>query len=90
MKKKSFQSLFITRKTRKNVRKLQIYRVLLPILLRKTRQRRGVTYNVRDELQRLGLSKSLPMLSHILIYVIAIFHSINGETCDKFNYKIYN
>ena len=79
----SFQILFITCLTRKNVRKLQIYRVFLPILLRKTRQRRAVTYDVIDELRRLSLSKSYPALCHKLIYEIAIFHSINGETCDK-------
>ena len=45
---KSFHILFITCWTRKNARKTQFYRVLLPILLRKTRQRRGVTYDVID------------------------------------------
>ena len=84
----SFQILFITlilitTWTRKNVRKIQIYWVFLPILLRKTRQRRGVTYDVIDELRRLALSKCFPALCHRLIYEIAIFHSINGETCDN-------
>ena len=82
----SFQILFITCFTSKNVRKLQIYRVFLPILLRKTRQRRGVVYDVIDELRRLGLSKSCSALCHKLIYDIAIFHSINGESCDKIIY----
>ena len=63
--------------------KYRFYRVFLPILLRKRRQRRGVTCYVIDELGRLSLSKSCPALCHKLIYEIAIFHSINGETCDK-------
>ena len=71
-------------KLAKNARKiLFFFRVLLPILLRKTRQRRGVTYDVIDELRRLSLSKCFPVLCHKLIYEIAIFHSINRETCDK-------
>ena len=64
-------------------KKKQFYRVLLLILLRKTRQRRGVTYDVIDELQRLSLSKCFPALCHKLIYEIAIFHSIKRETCDN-------
>ena len=56
--------------------------------LRQTRQRRGVTYDVIGELQRLSLSKCFPALCHKLIYEIAIFHSINGETCDKLIYEI--
>ena len=90
----SFQILFIICKTRKNARKIHFYRVLLPILLRKTRQRRGVTYDVIDELQRLSLSKCFPALCHKLIYEIVIFHSINRETCDKiifiFSFKFIN
>ena len=43
----------------------------------------GVTYDVIDELRRLSLSKCVPALCHKLIYEIAIFHSINQETCDK-------
>ena len=82
----SFQILFITCLTRRIARKILFYRVLLPFLLRKTRQRRGVTYDVIDELRRLSLSKCLPALCHKLIYEIAIFHSINWETCDKRNY----
>ena len=39
-----------------------------------------------DELRRLSLSKCFPVLSHKLIYEIAIFHSINRETCDKYMY----
>ena len=84
----SFQILFITCLTHKNARKIQIYRVFLPILLRKTRQRRCVTYDVIDELRRLSLSKSYAVLCHKLIYEIAIFHSINGELCDKLIYEI--
>ena len=64
-------------------KKILLYRVLLQILLRKTRQRRGVTYDVIEELRRLSLSKCFPALCHKLIYEIAIFHSINRETCDK-------
>ena len=79
----SFHILFITCKTTINVRKIQNYNVFLPISLRKTRQRRGVTYDVIDKLRRLSLSKSCPALCHKLIYEIAIFHSINRETCDK-------
>ena len=48
-----------------------------------TRQRR-VTYHVIDELRRLSLSKCFPPLCHKLIYEIALFHSINQETCDKY------
>ena len=61
-----------------------LWRVLLPILLRKTHQRQGLTYDVIDELPRLSLSKCFPALCHKLIYEIAIFHSINRETCDKY------
>ena len=67
----------------KNLRKIQVYRLFSPILLWKARQCRGVTYDVIDELRRLSLSKSCSALCHKLIYEIAIFHSINGETCDK-------
>ena len=66
-----------------NSQKREKNRVFLPILLRKTRQRRDVTYDVIGELRRLGLSKCCLALCHKLIYEIAIFHSINGETCDK-------
>ena len=66
-----------------NSQKRAKIRVFCPILLRKTRQRRDVTYDVIDKLRRLGLSKCFPVLCHKLIYEIAIFHSINGETCDK-------
>ena len=59
---------------------MQIYRASLQILLRKMRQRPVVTYDVIDELQCLSLSKSFPALCHKLIYEIAPFHSINGET----------
>ena len=59
---------------------------LLPILLRKTRQRRRVSYDVIDELRRLSLSKCFPALCHKLIYVIAIFHSINRENVIKWVY----
>ena len=68
--------------------KYRFYRVFLPILLRKMRQRRGVTYDVINELQRLSLSKSCPALCHKLIYEIAIFHSITEETCDKVIYDM--
>ena len=63
-------------------------RVFLSILLRKTRQRRCVTYDVIDELRRLSLSKSCQALCHKLIYEIAIFHSINRETCDNSKYVL--
>ena len=64
---------------------------LLPFLLRKMHQRRGVTYDVIDELRRFSLSKCLPALCHKLIYEIAIFHSINWETCDKLvSYGFYD
>ena len=66
-------------------KKRQLHRDLLPILLWEARQRRSVTYDVIGELQRLSLSKCFPALCHKLIYEIAIFHSINGETC----YKLY-
>ena len=60
-------------KLNKNARKTQFYRVLLPILLRKTRQRRGVTYDVIDELRRLSLSKYFPPLCHKLIYHMIVY-----------------
>ena len=75
----SFYHMSNLQKRKKNT----VLWVLLPILLRKTRQRRGVTYDVIDELRRLSLSKCFPVLCHKLIYEIAIFHSINRETCDK-------
>ena len=50
----------------------------------------GVTYDVIGELRHLSLSKSCPALCHKLVYEIAIFHSINGETCDKVLYVRYN
>ena len=62
---------------------------ILPNFTAKTRQCRDVTYDVIDKLRRLGLSKCVPALCHKLIYEIAIFHSINGETCDKYIYDIY-
>ena len=43
------------------------YRVLLPILLRKTCQRQSVTYDVRNKLQHLNLS----------YYVLVLCHKIN-------------
>ena len=52
------------------------------------RQRRDVTNDVIDELRLLGLSKCSPALCHKLIYEIAIFHSINGESCNKLIYDI--
>ena len=66
-----------------NPQKREQNRFFLPILLQKTRQRRDVTYDVIDELRRFSLSKCFPALCHKLIYEIAIFHSINGETCDN-------
>ena len=45
-----FYQLFNSQKRKKNT-------VLLPILLRKTRQRRSITYDVLDELRRRSLSK---------------------------------
>ena len=44
------------------------------------------TYDIIDELQRLSLSKYFPALCHKLIHEIAIFRSINRETCDKSRY----
>ena len=63
---------------------------LLPILLRKTRQRRGVSYDVMDELRRLSLSICFPALCHKLIYEIQIFHSINQETCTSMIFQKCN
>ena len=63
--------------------KILFYLALLPILLRKTHQRWGIIYDIIDELRRLSPSKCFPALCHKLIYEIAIFHSINQETCDK-------
>ena len=45
----------LTCETRKNVRKTQICRVFLPILLRKTRKRRSFTCAIIDKLRRLSL-----------------------------------
>ena len=47
-----------------NSQKRAKIRVFCPILLRKTRQRRDVTYDVIDKLRRLGLSKCFPALCH--------------------------
>ena len=47
-------------------------------------------YNVIDKLRRLSLSECFPVLCHKLIYEIAIFHSINQETCDNSKCYIYN
>ena len=83
-----FQILFITCWTRKNARKTQFYRVLCLILLRKTRQRRG-RYLRRH--RRTATSKPIKLLlcaMSKLIYEIAIFHSINRETCDKYQCRI--
>ena len=71
-------------------KKIRFYRVFLPILLPKTRQGRSVTYDVIDKLPCLGLSKYVLALCHKLIYEIAIFHSINRETCDKCNNYLRN
>ena len=49
--KNSFQFLFI----RQNIRKKQIYQGLLLILLRKTQECWGITYDVIDALQCLSL-----------------------------------
>ena len=73
--------------SQKRKKKTQFYRVLLPILLRKTRQRRGVTYDVIDELRRLSLSKCFPALCHKLIYhmilylwsEISLFHKLSSD-----------
>ena len=80
----SFYHMLNSQKHKKNTVLLS----LLPILLRKARQRRGFTYDVINELRRLSLSKCLPALCHKLIYEIAIFHSINWEKCDKYIYYI--
>ena len=66
-----------------NSQKREKNQVFLPILMRKTRQRRDITYDVKDELRRLGLSNCFTVQCHKLIDEIAIVHSINGETCDK-------
>ena len=68
----SFYRMFNSQKRKKNT----VLSSLLPILLRKTRQRRSVTYDVMDELRRRSQSKCVSVL----------FHSINGGTCDKRNY----
>ena len=67
--------------------KHSFYRVLLPISLRKTRKRRGVTYDVIDGLQRLSISKCFPPLCHKLIYnmilylwsEISLFHQLISD-----------
>ena len=75
----SFYHMFNSQKHKK----IQFWRVLLMIILQKTRQSRSVTYDVIDDLRRLGLSKDVTMICHKSIYEILIFHSINRETCDK-------
>ena len=75
-----FRFFVITWLSRKNVRKIQIYRIFLSILLQLTCQRRVITYDIIDELQHLSLSKRCQALCHKLVYEIVIFHSINGET----------
>ena len=64
-------------------KKILFHRVLLPIVLRKKHQRRGVTSDAIDEPRSLSLSKYFPALCYKFIYEIAIFHFINRETCDK-------
>ena len=70
--------------SQKRKKKHSFIGVLLPILLRKTHQLRGVTYDVIDELRRLSLSKCFPTLCHKLIYhmilhlwsEISLFHKL--------------
>ena len=54
-----------------NSQKPEKNQVFLPILLGKTPQRQDVTYDIIDELRRLGLSKCFPALCR--------------KTCDKIN-----
>ena len=70
-----------------NVKEIQIYWVFSPILPRKTCQCHCIIFEVIDELQHLSLSKSCTALCHKSIYEIAIFHSINRETRDKYKSK---
>ena len=79
LKRKFISDSFNHMLNSKNVRKIQIFRVFLPILLRKTRQCRCVTYDITDELRRLSLSKICPALCHRSIFEIAIFHSITEK-----------
>ena len=87
MKWKFMSDSFYHMLNSQNTRKTQFYRVLLPILLRKTRQHRGVTYDVIDELRRLSLSKCFPPLCHKLIYhmilhlwsEISLFHKLIND-----------
>ena len=60
----------------------------ITVFLLKTRQHRDVRYDVIDELRRLSLSKCFPVLCHKSKYevYVAIFPSINRETCDKYIY----
>ena len=44
------------------------------------------TNDVIDELLHLSLSKCFQVQYHELIYEIATFHYINGETCDQKHY----
>ena len=71
--------MLISQKRKKNT----VLSSFITVLLWKTRHRRSVTYDVKDELRRLSLSKCFLALCHKLIYEIAIFHSINEEICDK-------
>ena len=82
----SFYHMLNSQKRKENT----VLSSLCLILLRKTCQRRGVTYDVIDELRRLSLSNCFPVLCHKLIYEfqIAIFHSINRETCDRYQCRI--
>ena len=67
-------------------KKTQFYGVFLLILLRKTCQHRGITYDIIDKLRHLSLSKSFPALCHKFIYETVIFHSLDRETCDNVKY----
>ena len=47
-----------------------------------SKKRRSVTYNVKEELRSISLSKFFPVLCHTLIYEMVIFYSIKLESCN--------
>ena len=71
----------------KKHKKKTVLSIFIVNSMRKTRQRRGFTHDVIDELWRLRLSKWFHVLCHRLIYELAIFHSTNRDTYDKVKYQ---
>ena len=77
-----FRFFFHMLNSQKRMKNTVLSSFLTP-LLRKMRESWSVTYDVIGEMRRLSLSKFFPALCHKLIYKLAVFHSINRETCEK-------